>query len=507
MDGKVWLVGAGPGDPDLITVRGRHALAYADVVVYDWKVPGEFLDHVAEGAEVVYAGPQPGMHDITEEEIDELLVRKAREGKRVVRLFGGDPFVFGRGAEEAEALHTAGVPYEVVNGVTSSVAAPAYAGIPVTYSGVASSFAVIEGREDPDAPASPYNWAKLATAVDTLVLVAAVDNLARISAALLRHGRPASTPAAVVGWGAYARQETITGTLENIAEKVAHSGLQPPAVIVVGEVVRLRERLRWYEDRPLFGKRVLITRSRRQAPALRRLLREEGAQVLELPALEIVETTAPEIIERVVAALADGQYAWAVFTSANAVDLFFRHLEACGRDARVFGTSKICAIGTEAADALARRSIRPDVVRDESEADEAAGILASKGIGRRRILLPRAGTTRKELIAALRKHGAEVEEIPLYVMAIPRQPDRESLGYLRRSEVDIVTFANSTAVTNLAGMLGGETGCLRDATIACIGRQTAQAVRDLGLRADVVTEGDRVTDLVAALRAHYMVRA
>ena len=505
MDGKVWLVGAGPGDPDLITVKGREALERAEVVVYDRLVPKEFLDYVAEGAEVIYAGRQPGLHEMTEEEIDQLLAHKAREGKRVVRLLGGDPFVFGRGGEEAEALRRAGVSFEIVNGVTSAIAAPAHAGIPITYRDVAASFAVVTGHEDPDAPDCPIYWLRLAAAVDTLVLMTAAGNLERVAAALVRHGRAPETPAAVVSWGTYARQETVVGTLADIAHKVTQAGLRPPAVTVVGGVVRLREQLRWYDDRPLFGKRVLVTRSRQQAGTLRRLLREEGAEVLELPALEIIETVAPEIVARVVDALADGQYGWVVFTSAGAVELFFRRLAAYGRDARAFGVTQICALGNDAADALARYSIRPDVVWDEGAGEAGAAPLGGRVVGRRRILVPRAENVPPEVIAGLRRLGAEVEEVPLYVASVPRQPDRQSLGYLRRGEIDIVTFATSAAVTNLIRMLGDDVSGLHRATIACAGPLTARTARELGLRVDVVGPGSGLPDLVRALREHYAV--
>lgn len=501
MEGKVWLVGAGPGDPGLITVRGREALEQADVVVYDRLVPKEFLDHVPEGAEVVYAGRQPGLHDVTEDEITALLVRKAREGKRVVRMHGGDPFVFGEGDEEAEALRAAGVPFEVVSGVTSAVAAPAYAGIPVTHSGCASSFAVVLGDEEHGRPGSDVDWSKLATAVDT-VIVMEVQNLERVAQAMIRHGRPADTPVAVVNWGTRARQQTVVGTLADITRRVAEAGIEPPAVTVIGEVVRLRDRLRWYDDRPLFGKRVLVTRIRQHAATLRRLLQEEGAEVVELPALEIAETVAPEIIARVIGVLAEGQYSWVLFTSANAVERFFRHLGEQGRDARAFGATRVCALGAATVEALARNGIRADAAPDETAGEDVLTVLTGRAVGRRRILVPRADNARPDLIAALRKAGAEVEEIPLYVSAIPRQPNRESLARLRRGEIDVVTFVTSTAVTNLANMLGGDLAPVRQATVACMGRLTAQTARDFGLHVDVVTEADNIPAFVAAIRAH-----
>ncbi|MFN8556626.1 MAG: uroporphyrinogen-III C-methyltransferase [Dehalococcoidia bacterium] len=503
MDGKVWLVGVGPGDPDLITIKGREALERADVVVYDHYVSREFLDFVAEGAEVIYAGSQAGLPRISEDEIDQLMRHKAGEGKRVVRLIGGDPFVFGGGGEIAERLRRAGAPFEVVNGVTSSVAAPSYAGIPITYHGVSASFAVVDGGDSPELGDSPVDWSRLATAVDTIVMVGAVTNLAAVAAALVRHGRAPTTPAAVVSWGVHARQQIVSGTLDDIADQVAASDLTPPAVTVVGDVVRLRERMRWYDERPLFGKRVLVTRSRQQAAPLRRFLREEGATVLELPALELVETAAPEILDRVVAAMADGRYAWAVFTSANAVDLFFRRLDALGRDARVFATTKICAVGTEAAEALPRRGIRPDLVRDETVIERGEALLPEPSVGRRRVFVPRAGTTHPALVSSLRRAGAEVEEVPLYLTAIPREPDRQSLALLRSGEVDIVTFANSTAVTNLLGMLGGDTAPVERTTVACIGPITARTAREAGLTVEVVSEDDTAPGLVAALRRYY----
>lgn len=503
MDGKVWLVGAGPGDPELITVKGRRALEQAEVVVYDELVSKEFLDSVAEGAEVSYVGRQAGLHEMSAGEISSFLIHRAREGKRVVRLTGGDPFVFGPCDEEAEALRDAGIDFEVVNGVTSAVAAPAHAGIPITIGDGESSFAVVRGDGSPS-PSGRLNWEQLATATDTLVLMEAAGNLENIAAELIGNGRPADTPVAVVSWGTHARQQTIAGTLADIAVRVQQAGMRQPAVTIVGEVVRLRERLRWYDDRPLFGKKVLIARSRLRGGELRRLLRGEGAEVVEMAALEVVETAAPEIIKRVVGVLAEGQYAWVIFSSSNAVELFFRHLEEHGRDTRVFGATKICAIGPAVVEGLARHGIRADIVAGESvESIKAA--LAGQSFGRRRILFPRAENARPDLLAVLRKLGAEVEDIPLYVAAVPRQPNRESLARLRRGEFDIVTFVSSFSVENVVSMLGDDLGGLRRATIACAGEITAQAARDLGLRADVVAADASVAGLVAALKQHHAV--
>jgi uroporphyrinogen III methyltransferase/synthase len=500
MDGKVWLVGAGPGDPGLITVRGRESLERADVVVYDSAIPRAFLELVRDGAEVIEAGAQPGLHEIGQEEINRLLIHKAREGGRVVRLKGGDPFVFGRGGEEAEALNDAGVAFEVVNGVTSAVAAPTYAGIPITYRDVATSFAVVSGHVDDGA--EELNWPKLATAVDTLVLMRALRNLERVSALLQQHGRGPDTPVAVVGWGTHARQETVVGTLHDIARRVAEAGIEPPTVTIVGEVVRLRERLRWYEDRPLFGKRVLVTRLRQQGSQLRRLLEEEGAEVVELPTAEVVETAEPEMIDRMVSALADGQYGWVVFTSPDVVERFFRHLGEAGRDARAFGGTRIAAAGATTAAALARHGIRADVAPDEPGPAALVRAVTTAGMGRRRVLVPRAGSLALDLIAGLRKQGGEVEEVPLYVSAVPRQPNRESLARLRRGEIDAVTFASATSVTNFSNMLG-ELAPPPGTAIACISEVAAAAARDLGLTVHVVAREPTIQGLAAALRAYF----
>lgn len=505
MTGKVWLVGAGPGDPGLITVKGRAALEAADVVVYDRFVPPDFLEYVAEGAEVIYASGQGSLHEMTEAEIDQLLIHKAREGKRVVRLVGGDPFVFGGAPEEALALRQAGISFEIVNGVTSSVATPAYAGIPLTFSGLASSFAVVTGDQETTGPAATVDWSRLATATDTLVLVEAVANLQAVCAALTSHGRPPETPVAVVSWGTHARQQTVVGTLADIARRVERAGLRSPAVTVVGEVVRLRDQLRWYDDRPLFGKRVLVTRSRLQASMLRRMLQEEGADVVELPALEVVETTAVEVIRRVLGVLTEGQYAWIIFTSGAAVDLLFRHLEDLGRDARALGATKVCAVGPGVAEALLRHGIRADVRTDDVVSEAVVAQIAGRGPTRRRVLAPRAEYGRPDLVAALRKMGVEVEEIGLYATAIPRQPNRESLARLRRGEIDIVTFPTSTSVTNVVRMLGGDLDGLCQATIACLSPLAARTARELGLRVDVVSDDASVSGLVNALRDHFAV--
>jgi uroporphyrinogen III methyltransferase/synthase len=501
--GKVWLVGAGPGDPGLLTLAGAACLGRAEVVVYDRLVHPRLLDLAPAGAERIYVGKETGGHSLSQDEINTLLVDRAREGKRVVRLKGGDPYVFGRGGEEAEALAAAGVPFEVVPGVTSAVAAPAYAGIPVTHRGLASSVAVVTGHEDAAKGESSIDWAKLATGVDTLVLLMGVANLPEIAEQLVRQGRASETPAAVIEWGTLPRQRTVSGTLGDIARRAAEAGLRPPAVTVVGEVARLRETLRWFDNRPLFGKRVLVTRTRRQAGVLSEALAGAGAEPIELAAIEIEPRTEPAAVQAGVEALQRGAYAWAVFTSANGVEAFFGHLRERGLDARAFGSTMVAAIGPGTAEALAGAGIAAEVVPEDFLAEGLLWALAEHELAGRRVLVARAEGARRELIEGLEALGARVDELILYRAAVPREPDGEGLRRLRADEVDIVTFASSSAVRNLVEMLGGEVEPLRGPLIACIGPVTAQAAEEAGLTVGLVSEEHTIPGLVRALEEKY----
>jgi uroporphyrinogen III methyltransferase/synthase len=504
--GRVWLVGAGPGDPGLITVAGVAALAEAEVVVYDRLVSAQLLKLAPSAAERIFVGKEASAHTLTQPEINALLVEKAHEGKRVVRLKGGDPYVFGRGGEEAEALAEAGIPFEVVPGVTSAVAVPAYAGIPVTHRGLASSFAVITGHEDPTKAETAIDWSKLATGVDTLVFLMGTATLPQIVEKLVENGRPAATPVAVIRWGTTPAQEVVTGTLADIVRRVKKARLEPPAITVVGDVVRLREKLRWFDSpqaKPLFGKRVLVTRTRQQASALSRLLAEEGAEPIELPTLELVPCADAGRLRRALGALTRGRYQWVVFTSANGVDVFCRHLKVAGHDARAFAGARICAIGPGTAAALAARGLQTDLVPEEFVAESVVEALARQKVARQRILLPRAEGARRELVSGLRALAARVDELPLYVAAPPDSPESEALRRLRAGEVDVVTFASSSAVTNLLKLLDGDTAPLKGPLIACIGPVTARTAREAGLEVGVESKEHTIPGLVAALRAHY----
>ncbi len=506
--GVVYLVGAGPGDPGLITVAGLDRIREADVIVYDRLASDRLLGHARRDAELIYVGKIPAHvsggtgapHD--QDAINQTLIDKAREGGRVVRLKGGDPFVFGRGGEEAEALRAASIPFEVVPGVTSAVAVPAYAGIPVTHRGVAVSFAVITGHEDPDKPESAIDWPHLATAVDTLVFLMGVKNLPDIVANLVANGRPGTTPVAVIRWGTTPEQSTVTATLSDIAERVAEAGLTPPAITVVGEVVRLRETVSWFENRPLFGRCVLITRTRPQASNLARLLAAQGAIPVELPAIVIepVADTAP--LAAAVDRLRHGGYAWCGFTSANAVELTFEHLAESGLDARAYGSTRVFAIGPATADALRSHGITPDVVPDEYVAEAVVEAMRAHVREGDAVLLPRAESARAELVTGLEALGATVDEIPVYRAAVPSEPDPETLAAIRAGRVDIVTFTSSSTVRNLLALLGPDAEALRGEPrplIACIGPITAETARENGLAVDVMAEEYTVEGLVEAL--------
>lgn len=492
--GRVTLVGAGPGDPGLITLRGVEALREAEVVVYDYLASPELLQHAPDAAERIYVGKRAGCHAMAQGEINALLVRLGQEGKRVVRLKGGDPFLFGRGGEEAEALAAAGVPFEVVPGVTSAIAVPAYAGIPVTHRGVASSLAIVTGHEDPQKRESAIDWQGLAR-IDTVVFLMGVANLAQIAAELAAHGRPEDTPVAVIQWGTLGMQRTVTGTLADVAARVQEAGLTSPAVTVVGRVVHLRERLRWFERRPLLGLRVLVTRARHQAGRLAEGLRALGADPVECAVIE----TAPPLdwgpLDGAIAALE--RYRWVVFTSANGVEALFARLALAGRDARALAGARIAAIGPATAEALVAHGVRADLVPAEYVAEALAQAMGD--VQGQRVLLPRADIARPALAAALRAAGAQVDEAVAYRTVRPEGLEERLRGAL--ADVSVVAFTSSSTVRNLVEALGrGEAAqALAGVAVACIGPVTAQTARELGLEPAVVAEEYTIDGLLEAL--------
>ncbi|MCX7918559.1 MAG: uroporphyrinogen-III C-methyltransferase, partial [bacterium] len=358
--GKVYLVGAGPGDPGLITVKGLECIKTADVIIYDYLANPKLLAYARPETELIYVGKKAGEHTLPQEEINALLIKKAHAGKTVCRLKGGDPTVFGRGGEEAEVLVQAGILFEFVPGVTSAIAVPAYAGIPVTHREYTSDFAVITGHEVPTKGSSSINWAHLATSVGTLIFLMGVGNLPLIVTQLLKHGRPKRTPVAIIRHGTTPKQETIVGTLADIAEKAKQNQFKPPAVIIVGDVVKLRDKLNWFESNPLFGKRILVTRTRSQASEFVRVLESFGAEVIEFPTIEIIPPSNWRPLDKAIRNLAN--YDWVIFTSVNGVTYFFQRLAEKNLDSRLFRTARIAAIGPATAEALKEKGLIPDIV-------------------------------------------------------------------------------------------------------------------------------------------------
>jgi uroporphyrinogen III methyltransferase/synthase len=497
--GKVWLVGAGPGDPGLITLRGVRALENASAVVYDRLVNESLLHHAAPSCQRIYAGKLAGEGGESQSEINALLIRLAQEGKTVVRLKGGDPFVFGRGGEECAALAAAGIRFEVVPGVSSAVAGPAYAGIPVSQRGIASSFTVLTGHEEAGRETSSIRWQEIAAGADTLVLMMGVQALGEVTQRLIEAGRPADTPAAVIASATMPSQRVVVGHLADIQQRARESNLEAPAVTVFGDVVGLREQLQWYERRPLFGRRVLVTRTREQASQVRALLEEEGAEVFELPTLEIVDGASPQVLSRVIGALDGGEYSWIVFTSVNGARRFLREIYASGKDVRAFHSSKIAVVGPATAEALGEFGLRADLVPEDYDGWNLADVLAEQSIARRRVLVPRAEAGSPALVQTLREHGAEVEDLPLYRSEVPRNPDPAVLALIRTGAMDVVTFASSSAVRNLAKLLGDDCSGLKNAVIGCIGPSTAETAERCGLTPTVVAENHTIPGLVSAL--------
>lgn len=507
--GKLYLIGAGPGDPGLITVKGARCIEKADVVIYDRLASPRLLEHARPDAELIYVGKAPGAHALSQEEISELCVRKALEGKIVARLKGGDPFVFGRGGEEAHLARRRGVPYEIVPGITSATAVPAYAGIPVTHRGVAASFAVITGHEAATKPGSQINWEGLAKGPDTLVFLMGMENLGEICRQLIANGRPSSTPAAVIEWGTTPRQRTVTGVLEDIHLKVEEAGLSNPAVIIVGDVVRLREDLAWLESMPLFGWRVVVTRSRHQASALVSAFEDLGASCIEFPVIKIEPPDSFDGLDDAIRRLHD--FDWVVFTSANGVSAFFGRLAALGADVRRLSKARIAAIGRETARALAERGLVCDVVPEKYVAEDLARAMidfAAAGhasLSGARVLLPRAASARDVLVDMLSEVGAEVLEVAAYKTAMDGDGMAEEVARaLSKGEAHIVTFTSSSTVHNFAALIGKERAkdLLKDAVVACIGPITANTAREYGIEPTVVAEDHTIAGLVSAVVDH-----
>jgi uroporphyrinogen III methyltransferase/synthase len=497
----IYLVGSGPGDPGLFTVKGVRCMGEADAVVYDRLAPEALLRYAQPEAERIYVGKKPGNPMMSQEEINDLLIEKGRDEMTVVRLKGGDPYIFGRGGEEALALKAAGLPFEVVPGVTSGVAAPTYAGIPVTHRNVATSVAFVTGHEDPTKGSPDVDWEKLANGADTLVLYMGVGRLEEISTRLIAAGKSRETPVACVRWGTVPEQRTVTGTLEDIAGRVAEAGLKPPAIIVVGDVVALREKgLDWYEQRPLFGRRVIVTRARAQAGELSAGLESLGAEVHEFPTIEI---RPPEDFGPLDAAVRDlDSFGLIIFTSVNGVEAFFGRLRHHGLDLRALPRdAKVAAIGPATAERIEQAGLRVDVVPEEYWAEALIEALGTDSFVGKRVLIPRAKVAREILPDRLREAGAEVVVPPAYESAPSTEGKGELSLRLQSGEIDCVTFTASSTVENFVGAFGAEEAArlLAESRVACIGPITADTARKCSLRVDAEADEYTIPWLVEAV--------
>ena len=519
--GRVYLVGAGPGDIGLLTIKGMKCIQKADVVIYDFHLNAQVLNYINHDAEFIYAGKRGGHHTMTQDEINRVLIEKAMEGKVVCRLKGGDPFVFGRGGEEAEELVKNNIEFEVVPGVSSAVAAPAYAGIPITHRLYSSSFAVIPGYEDTTKDESAIDWARLATGVGTLIFLMAVKNIDVLVKKLIENGRDPETPVAVIRWGTRPEQKTIVGTLDNIVGLVREKDIRPPAVMVVGEVVRLRETLKWYEKKPMFGHRVLVTREHSEGFEP---LEELGAEIIEFPTIEIAP---PENYNELDAAIDKIEtYNWLIFTSGNGIKYFIKRFIERGNDIRDLKGIRICAIGTKTAAEIKKYGIKVDLMPDEFNAEglisavvqkcrfilrsaaengsaEVTSALPSfsaselKGM---KFLLPRAEKAREIFPEKVRELGGEID-VPVTYRAIkPEIHGKRLKRFLKEGRISIATFTSAATFNNFREIIGEDADeLLRDVAIAVIGPVTARAVEKAGLRVHIMPEEATIEAMVGEI--------
>jgi len=486
---KVYLVGAGPGDPGLITVKGKKILERADSILYDHLASERLLDLAPAHAERVYVGKKRALHEATQEEITAMLIERARRGQTVVRLKGGDPFIFGRGGEEVEALTTAGIPFEIVPGVTTALGLAAYSGVPLTHREHTSAVTFVTGHS-----VAAIDWSKVG-ASETIVLFMGLVNFPEIARELIRYGRSAATPAMAVRWATRPDQQTIVGTLGDLAARIEEAGMKPPATIVIGEVVALRERFNWFEKLPLFGQKVVITRDRRQSPLLAEPLEALGAEILFVPVIEIVDAAEASSLARAVRELAS--YDWLIFTSVNGVRHFVEALDRSDRDLRDL-KGKLCAIGPATRAAIEALHLRVDVMPEEYVAESLVAALAGEELKGKRVLLPRAAVARDLVPDTLRERGAAVDVVEAYRTIIPADAAARAKEALAHKP-DWITFTSSSTVTNLLAVAGRE--ALAGIKVASIGPVTSATARAAGLVVDVEAQPHTIEGLVDALAA------
>lgn len=498
----VYLIGAGPGDPGLITCKGKDALSRADVVVYDYLASDILLGYARPDAEKIYVGKIAGNHAMKQEDINALLVSKAKEGKIVARLKGGDPYIFGRGGEEGRALYDAGVPFCEVPGISSTIAGPAYAGIPLTDRTAASSVTIITGHEDPTKPDSVHNWDALAKSASTLVFVMGMKNLPDISKNLINAGMDPNTPAALVHWGTMPMQRSLNSTLADLPDAAVREGFKNPSVIVVGHVVSLRDKLNWNERRPLFGKTVVVTRSREQASDMVAMLMSLGANVIQFPTISIEPMEDYGILDSAVDNIET--FDWIIFTSVNGVKYFAERLHAKGKDSRALAKAKVAAIGPVTRKEVEKLGIVPDFVPETFVAESVAEGLCGFSVAGKNVLIPRALESREVLPEVLEKAGAKVTVAPAYRTAKALADREELMRALENDGVDCITFASSSTVRNFMECVPADV--LKKASsvrFASIGPITTKTLEEYGFKADIEPKDYTIPALLADITVYF----
>jgi uroporphyrinogen III methyltransferase/synthase len=498
--GKVYIIGAGPGDAGLITLKGIDCLREADVVIYDYLVSKDLLKYARSDARFIYAGKQGGAHTLSQWQINDLLVKEAKAGNIVARLKGGDPFIFGRGGEEAEKLAANKIPFEIVPGVTSAIAVPAYAGIPLTHRGLTSTVAFVTGHEDPTKEKSDIDWSALAK-IGTLVFLMGVKNIEKIVKELKDNGRSSKTPAALIRWGTTPRQEILTGTLANIAKRAKERKFAPPASLVVGEVVALRDTLHWFDSTPLFGKGVVITRPEKQADDLAKLLIREGANPIHFPTIKIVPPPSWRELDAAINKLEE--YEWLIFTSANGVAFFFERLLAKKKDIRDLKGVKICCIGPATAQQVESKGIKVDLVPEKFISEGILKSFSGKNLKGKKILIARAAKARDVLPEGLKKLGAKVDVATAYQTVNSGKKKNELEELFKENRVDVITFTSSSTVNNFIKIMGSGFKLPKSVKIACIGPVTAAAAKKAGFPVDIHQEEYTIEWLVDALMNYF----
>ncbi len=500
--GKVYLVGAGPGDPKLMTLKGKECLESADVIFYDSLINSDILDFAKPSSEKIFVGKK-GEGSFRQEEINAQVIQKAMEGKTVVRLKGGDPFIFGRGGEEAEALVEEGLPFEVVPGVTSAIAVPAYAGIPLTHRGLSSSVAFITAHEDPSKVESSIDWSKISTGIGTLVFFMGLGNLETIVSQLIRNGRSPETPVALIRWGTRFDQKSVVGTLKDIGRKSKESQLEPPVLILVGEVIHLREKLNWFEKRPLFGKKILITRSKEQSRDFSDLLFYYGAEPVIFPTISLIPPESWEEMDRAIASLE--KYDWIIFSSVNGVHFFMNRLKALGKDSRALHRIKICAVGSSTAEDLLKYGIQVDLVPGSFQGESVVEAFRQMDVQGRSFLIPRAKEAREILPESLKKMGAKVDLVTAYQNVKPVENVERIKKLLLENKLSVITFTSSSTVKNFLELLDSKElkASLKNTKIASIGPITSQTLREAGYQVDIQPQEHTIAALTESIVEFY----